>query len=328
MPCSDATAPTVHAGALALAGEQPVTETPVWIEQDGARLFGILAAPARGTQGAAADPQGRGIVLLNSGAVHHIGPNRQWVHLGRHWAAHGITVLRLDISGLGDSPARPGAAENVVYSAHAKSDLAAAVDYLKRQHGVQDCRAGGLCSGAYHAFKAAVAGLPIATALVINPLTYFWKDGTPLHANLKETEVDELVARYRGGLLSRRAWSRLVRGELDLPLIFKAIALRAWSPVRHKLRGAMRACGLPLSHDLASELKAAARHGIRLDLVFAEGDPGQDLLQRSAGSEVDRRRKAGSLTMQLIERADHTFTSHDARQRLTNLLDRVLLDKP
>jgi len=313
----------VHADTIVLDGEQPVTERPVWVEQDGARLFGILAIAAHG-----AAPSGVGIVLINSGAVHHIGPNRQWVRLARHWAAQGVAVLRLDISGIGDSPAREGAEENVVYSPYATRDLALAVDYLKREHGVDDCRAGGLCSGAYHAFKAAVHGKPIAAALVINPLTYFWKEGMSLHAQLAETEVDELVTRYRGGMFSRRQWSRLLRGELDLPLIAKAIGLRLFNLVRHNVRAALRACGVPLRDDLASELKAAARHGVRLDLVFADSDPGHDLLVRSAGSEVDRRRRAGSLTINFIERADHTFTSHDSRERLTRLLDRVLLAKP
>src|SRR5262249_1267225 len=114
-------------------------------------LFGILSTPSA----IGASRSGRAILLLNAGSVHHVGPNRLYTVLARRWAAMGHVVLRLDNSGIGDSRPRPGEAENVVYSGRALEDVAAALSFLRRQPGVLDCRAVGLCSGAYHAFKSA-----------------------------------------------------------------------------------------------------------------------------------------------------------------------------
>jgi len=65
------------------------------------RLFGIVSAPA-------AQKSGKAIILLNAGAVHHIGPNRLYVPLARHLARSGHVVLRMDIAGIGDSVPRDG----------------------------------------------------------------------------------------------------------------------------------------------------------------------------------------------------------------------------
>ena len=65
------------------------------------RLFGILARPT-------ARPSGPTVVMLNSGKLDHLGPGRLWVHLARSWARVGVAVLRVDLSGLGDSPVQEG----------------------------------------------------------------------------------------------------------------------------------------------------------------------------------------------------------------------------
>ena len=49
------------------------------------------------------------VVLLNAGIVHRVGPNRMHVLLARALAAAGISSLRFDMSGIGDSPSRPEA---------------------------------------------------------------------------------------------------------------------------------------------------------------------------------------------------------------------------
>ena len=42
-------------------------------------------------------------MLLNSGAVRRIGPQRMWVEAARRWAALGVPTLRFDVVGVGDS---------------------------------------------------------------------------------------------------------------------------------------------------------------------------------------------------------------------------------
>lgn len=310
-------APPVAFGAAAL-DSGGVVETLVRIDTGESALFGVLTAPARRA------PAGPAVLMLNAGSVHHIGPNRLWVRLSREWAARGLTLLRLDLSGIGDSPARPGAQENVVYSAQAARDIAAAIAWLRAEAGATEVHALGLCSGAYHALKAAVGGQAISSTLMINPLTYCWKEGAPL-TDVKDYEVDTLSARYRAKFFTFEPWSRLLRGELDLRLIaevgWKAVsrgALAAWRPLARVLH-------LPAGHDLGGELAAAAARGVHLHFVFAAEAPGLRMLREQGGEAVGRLQRTHQASVELIAGADHTFTRREAREELVAVLARHLL---
>jgi alpha-beta hydrolase superfamily lysophospholipase len=124
------------------------TETAVHLGPLG--LFGIVTEPAD----AGDRPT---LAFLNGGTDHHCGPNRIWVDWGRRLAALGFRVARLDLSGLGDSPVRPGQPTGRSYAPEAGEDVAAAVRALDEGSGVVLL---GLCSGARHALAAAAAGDP------------------------------------------------------------------------------------------------------------------------------------------------------------------------
>src|SRR5690606_33422878 len=49
-----------------------------------------------------------GVVLLNAGVVHRVGPHRLNVSLARRLAGVGLTSWRVDLSGIGDSRPIPG----------------------------------------------------------------------------------------------------------------------------------------------------------------------------------------------------------------------------
>lgn len=303
---------------LHLARER-VREAAVRIPAGGvASLFGVLAEPDAGERTA-----GRpAVLMLNSGAVHHIGPNRLWVRLARQWAARGVTVLRLDLSGIGDSAARPGAPENIVYSAHAMQDVADALAYLREQMGASECHLLGLCSGGYHAFKAAVAGHPVVSSMVINPLTYFWHEGDTL-ADVKDYELAALTSRYRDQVFTAEPWLKLLRGQLDARYVLEVGLRRAWSHVSPLLLRLARRLRIPLRDDLAGELAQAVRQGIQLRFVFAAKAPGYELLRRQAGNAIDRLLARQQASLDFVPDADHTFTRLEARERLVALLDRL-----
>jgi alpha/beta superfamily hydrolase len=309
------TSPTLESGA----GSAWV-ETPVTIDTgDGGHLFAIVCCPLR-----PAAP-GPAVLMLNAGAVHAAGPNRLWVRLARRWAGHGVTTLRLDLSGIGDSPPRQGESDNVVYSASAMADVAAALQWLRSHEGATACHVMGLCSGAYHSFRAATTGLPVASALMINPLTYFWVPGTPL-SDLKDYEVLVAGERYRSGLFRLQTWQRLARGELDLRQIATTAVQALARGASRRWRDAARAVGLPLADDLAGDLLSAARARRPLRFVFATDAPGCTLLHRQGGPVVQRLAREGSLSLDFVDGADHTFTRAPVRESLVQRLDRLMLD--
>ncbi|HET7866987.1 MAG TPA: alpha/beta hydrolase [Burkholderiaceae bacterium] len=293
-------------------------ETAVHVTTGVSPLFGVLTRE----EGEGAQPA---VLMLNSGSVHHIGPNRLWVRLARDWAGRGVTVLRLDISGIADSPPQPGAEENVVYSRQAASDVAAALAYL-RSLGATECHAMGLCSGGYHALKAAMAGQDIASATMVNPLTFYWKEGTQM-SDLKDYEVSGLAAKFRSKLFTTTSWKKLLRGKVDVRIVAQVAWRRLWSFVYPHALELARVLHLPLRNDLARDLGSTARKGVRLQFIFAENAPGFELLEKQGGQAIHRLVARRQATLDFVPGADHTFTRIDAREQLVALLNARVRDE-
>jgi dienelactone hydrolase len=119
----------------AVAMPQGVSERTVRLGPTG--LFGIV------TEADAAEDRPT-LVLLNNASDHHIGPNRMWVEWGRQMATLGFRVARVDLSGIGDSPLRPGQFEDRSYPLARLEDLAEITADLSDGNGVVLV---GLCSG-------------------------------------------------------------------------------------------------------------------------------------------------------------------------------------
>ena len=150
----------VAAGQPRAVIEPGVAETAVRFGPE--RLFGIVSEPAL------VKPRDTAIAILTTGVDHRIGTSRMSVGFARRWAALGYRVLRLDVAGIGDSPARPGAARAVPYSPTEIEDARAAVALLQ-QRGAARVVVVGLCSGGFTAVNCVLRGLPIAGACAVNP---------------------------------------------------------------------------------------------------------------------------------------------------------------
>ena len=283
---------------------------------DGADLFGVVSLPLGPKRGAASER--KAVLMLNSGAVHHVGPNRAYVHVARHLARLGHVVLRMDISGIGDSPPREGHEENVVYSRSALRDVGDALEYLRRDYGAGEITAVGLCSGAYHAFKAAVARLPLTGVVAINPLTFFWKENMSLQ--YPEYRIVADVSRYKTNVLRVSSWMKLLKGQVHLLELTKVLALHARVTAARPFLALARILGIPLRDDLPAELNRLRHDAIDLQFVFAQNDPGFDILRDQGGGTMRRMLARDELRLKIIENADHTFTDLTARALLARFL--------
>ena len=255
----------------------------------------------------------RAVILLNSGAIGTIGPNRLYVELARRLSGSGDLVLRLDLSGIADSPARAGATENTVYSAHAVADVGKAVAWA-RQAGAREIAVAGLCSGGYHALKAALAGQAIDRIVVINPLTFHYVPGMAL--DYSPSKVTEDVNRYAESMRSANSWKKLLRGEVDLLRLLRVLAHRARMLLASKLKDALRGLPLNLGEDLGRDLLGLARRGVALRFVFSASDPGLAMLREQGGSAVRRLIGRKQLGIEVINGPDHTFTARWAHEPL------------
>ncbi|HEY5144867.1 MAG TPA: hypothetical protein VII98_15305 [Solirubrobacteraceae bacterium] len=160
--------PELRTLELTVAGAG-VRETPVLVEQPFGSLFGVLAEPA-GPQATVC------VVLLNAGAITHIGPNRMWVEIARRWAARGVPVLRLDIGGIGESdgPSDAWSDDASFYVPEFVDEARAALDVLQTRGLGPRFVLGGLCSGAHWSLHGALRDERVTGALMINPRALMW----------------------------------------------------------------------------------------------------------------------------------------------------------
>ncbi|MXG88237.1 hypothetical protein [Nocardioides flavescens] len=118
-----------------------------------ARIVGIVDEPLDLAERSAHGPV-PWVVLVNVAAEHHIGPGRRWVEWARRWAAQGYRVVRIDQSGVGDSPTPPGQADDRAFAPEWIDDMRHLVTELR----ADGARVGivGLCSGSYSALEVAM----------------------------------------------------------------------------------------------------------------------------------------------------------------------------
>jgi alpha-beta hydrolase superfamily lysophospholipase len=294
--------------------ESQITERPVFFGTD-ETLFGIVTA----SEGA--ETRRRVVILLNAGATYHIGSSRMYVSLARHWAQRGYFVLRMDLSGLGDSRARTGCIDNNVFPPDAIADIRAGVEFMQRRFGAREITLSGLCSGAYHSLRAAVAGLPLNRLLMVNAQNYFWDQSMTLEG-LQLAEVVRNPTIYRERIFSARAWKRFMTGQVNIWRIVRIYLHRPVLALNSRLRDLARAAGIRLRHDLGRELETIIARGVRVVFVFARGEPGIDLLRIEAGSMV--KRLGERCRVRIIDSADHTFSRSGPRQVLEEVLSEEL----
>jgi alpha-beta hydrolase superfamily lysophospholipase len=291
-----------------------ITERPVFIASK-AILFGIVTEPRQGER------RRRGVVLLNTGADYHIGANGMHVSLARRWARHGYVVLRLDLGGLGDSGTSADCPDDDVFPPTAVEEIRNAMDFLRSRYGVAHMTVGGVCSGAYHALRAAVANLPVNQILMINPQNYFWKKGMRID-ELQLAEVVRNPTVYLQRVFSLRAWKKLLTGEVSILKIVHVYFTRSLLAIESTFRELARRMRIRLPRDLGSELEEIGARGIRMVFVFARGEPGLGLLKLQGGSSI--RRLGGRCRIHIISDGDHIFSQRDHRKVMEDLLTNEL----
>ena len=292
----------------------------------GVNLPGILSEPRPGRR--LETPSSSCIVLLNAGIARRIGPSRMYVDLARRWASLGHTVLRLDLSGIGDSKAHPGQAEHSVYSGSAVDEVMQAITFIRSRTGASRCVVVGLCAGAYHGFKAAVAGAPLDAVVLINPLTFNWKPGDSLTTTLDARAVTRVMSNYRRSALSREAWLRVFSRKAVISRVVKRTCQFVSMRVHTASCELLKRLGLRIPGNLGSDLEALGHRGVQTHFIFASGEPGPTLLRIHAGSSIERLERQGLLSRADVPDADHIFTRLQSRHRLIRLLDAIMDPTP
>lgn len=176
-----------------------MTERYINIEADNATLSAIMHTPESIS---GSEPSDTGVLILVGGPQYRVGSHRQFVKLSRFLVAHGISSMRLDSSGMGDSSGKA----KPFYRQSTDIELAIehffmACPYLKQ------LVLWGLCDAASAILIKLNRPDPrIVGVVLLNP----WVRQTQSHAQTM------LKHYYLKRLFSRQFWQKLISGGLKL----------------------------------------------------------------------------------------------------------------
>ncbi|WP_371053833.1 serine aminopeptidase domain-containing protein [Rhodococcus gordoniae] len=135
----------------------PITESAEYLGPNS--MFALRTQGVRGTGSA-----GSTVLFFGTAYEHRVGPSRLWVELARSLAAHGVSSIRFDRTGVGDTGTAHRAVPTPLYSDTSDRDAEDAVASLGVAPG--DLVVMGLCSGAWYAAWVGIRGHARAAVLV------------------------------------------------------------------------------------------------------------------------------------------------------------------
>jgi pimeloyl-ACP methyl ester carboxylesterase len=284
-------------------------------------LFGILTSPS------AAETRSDlpAIVMLNAGAVHRIGTHRLYVSMARRWAALGFQVLRMDLSGIGDSRVAEGTEENLTYPRDRRHDVQAAMDFLSESLGLDKFVLTGLCSGGDITFEIGFRHPQVVGAIMINPRTFCVYD-------LGMVDSYQQARWYQGSLLQKDSLKKLLRGDVDVARAARIVApkvkdqvKRAVSNVVGNFLGGGRdrddtSAEKPRENDVPKCLRIMAERGVDTYLVVTEHDPGVDYVDSNYGREMRALASLPGFRRTDVKGTDHTFTARWAQDYVSTVI--------
>ncbi len=258
------------------------------------RLVGVVTDPPEAQSG----PGAPAVLLLNSGMVHRIGPNRIYVKMARALAQMGFVVLRLDFSGIGDSGTRR---DTLPFAKYAVDEAQEAMDWLAAHRGTSRFILAGICSGALMTLKVASCDPRVVGALSVNLAGH--------RSGAGADEARTMARHYRriafSSSFSSKTLLKVIVGNVNRRrLVQTARALATNLFVRKKSAGA----GGASENSIAGLFRKLIERGVAVGLIHSEGDEGLDYMHLVLGKELRRWISEGSVEFHLIPGANHTFT--------------------
>jgi pimeloyl-ACP methyl ester carboxylesterase len=297
---------------LSLTGSGFV-ETPVQIGAD-AHINGVLCRPTGGEE------RRNIIVFFNAGGIPHTGWARMHVDIARKLACSGTSSLRIDLPGLGDS-ARPGDPSTIaIISQDLTGQIVAVNDWLS-ERGFVEIALAGSCSGAYHAFHAALNDARVDRLVLLNQVSFLWtatqalklsawqkSKAREMQTRASAIDTDEGQASEAAKLMARLFpnATKFARGSLEAMMTLSAMANSV----------------LAKQNPVEAAFHAITGRGTRIMLVYSENDAGLAELDRQLGT--DGLNALPGVSKYILANADHMLTQPEAREEFGDLIARFL----
>ncbi|SAK92606.1 alpha/beta fold hydrolase [Caballeronia ptereochthonis] len=281
-------------------------ERPVSIGDEA--LFGILCEPRTGSA------RGSVFLIANTSASSRVGDSRLSVRIARELARRGVASLRFDARGRGDSPAAPGIVQSDtafgrIYNAVATEDTACAARWLARQ-GYKSIFSLGVCSGAYHALKAALIEDSITGVVTVNIPTF--KKPVDIAPDALRQSTRNSMAGYAFSMLDPQKWKAILRGEKHLTRVLRFVIGYMVTRARSRIVDMLRLDRLSQTPpELATEpgpiIRALDARHVKTVLVYGAYDAGMDLIAAHFGKGGARLSRFPSVRMEIFPDVDHSL---------------------
>ncbi len=146
----------------------PAHEIPIRFGPDDS-LFGIMTTPSWPSSDVPA------VLLVSTSANPRWGNARIAVDLARSLAADGVTSLRMDAAGMGDTAPQTGEVGRPYAEATTAGTLEGVAELARRAQ--RPVVVLGVCSGAYHALQAAYRDSRVGGLILVNLQRFVWRGG-------------------------------------------------------------------------------------------------------------------------------------------------------
>jgi dienelactone hydrolase len=260
-------------------------------------IIGVLAEPDPKVAHAS-EPA---VLMWNVGIQHRVGPYRFQVDVARDLARRGITSLRFDLSGMGDSESQ---ADTQLDCNLAVADAREAMALLEKRRGIRTFIPLGFCSSVDSAHQLALEDERVVGACFVEGYAY---------------RIREYWLRYPVRLLDGNRWKRYVAYRMngDIPIGFRTLVVDPQKAERRAM-GSVFARQYPSREQFGRDIRKLSARGVQMLFVFVGGDT--DFNHRGQFNEtigdppLDRR---SGVDIEYYAGADHTFFRVKDRARAT-----------
>jgi pimeloyl-ACP methyl ester carboxylesterase len=256
-------------------------EIPLYLPTDSGHLAAVLGLPDV--------PNGTLLLLLTGGSRHgRVHRNRMWVKVARALDAHGVSTLRLDLPGVGDSEGNP---RRFDLEESLGPPITRAVQQVVEETGTTQVLLAGSCTGARAALSAAPL-IPAATDVLY------------VVAPTLARKPPKLKRSYKRAYLRLTRWGGLPKRVLPPP--------RRWDPERPQ------PLDKPTSSTFSRPLLEFIRRGTVL-FVFGERDLFLPEI-RTTLARLDTQLPPDRVELRVVPGMDlHAFREIPAQQRMIEI---------
>ncbi|MGN0042474.1 alpha/beta hydrolase [Rhodococcus sp. (in: high G+C Gram-positive bacteria)] len=272
--------------------------SPVYESVESLGPNALFAVRTHAVESAGSDDHRPTVLFFGTAYEHRIGPSRLWVELARSLAAHGVSSVRFDRTGVGDTGTVDAGRPASLYSEVSDRDAIDAATALGTEPG--DLIVTGLCSGAWYSSYVA---LRLRTRAVVLVNMILWS--THRRKSLREQLRPPVPAAPGGGDREPGPASVPLRARIK-PFAQKHLPYPAW-----RLLGRLGVTQVP-----EVILEALRRAGVDVTVVLSAQDYASFRYQR--GDEglrrVERRGFTGRIRAGVT--GDHGAYQRDGREFL------------